>query len=139
MLAFAMVMRTYMMDKIRVHDDHKVNRCELKSIDVCSSKILLPRKLYVINAISSIKGDQLVSNLLGAISRGIVDGNKVLVWLTIIPILLKINKKSLNKGQTTGNKLLGKGLLQAPGNHRQVFAAILVGRMMVLSLPDFVG
>ena len=37
------------------------------------------------------------------------------------------------------NKLFGKGLLEKPGNCREVFALIIVGGMKVyLSLPDFV-
>ena len=83
-------MRTYMISKVSIHDDHKVSRCELKSMDVRSSGTWLPRRRYENIAISSIKGNQLVCNLLCAISRGIVDDNEVLFWLTIIPILLKI-------------------------------------------------
>ena len=39
-----------------------------------------------------------------------------------------------------GNKLFGKGLLERPGDHRQVFA-VIIGRekMVFLSLPEFVG
>ena len=39
-----------------------------------------------------------------------------------------------------GNKLLGKGLLETPGDHRQVFAVIISREKMVfLSLPEFFG
>ena len=70
-------MRTHMMGKVSVHDDHKVTRCELKSMDVCSSETKLPRTRFENNAISSIKSDQLLCNLLGAIRRGIVDDNEL--------------------------------------------------------------
>jgi len=34
---------------------------------------------------------------------------------------------SLNKAQIMGNKLFGEGLLEMPGNNRQVFA-VIIGR-----------
>ena len=84
---FAIAIRTYMMGKVSLHDDHKVSCCELKSIDVRISVTWLPRRRYENIAISSIKGDQLVCNFLGAISRGFVDGNEVSAWLAIVPIV----------------------------------------------------
>jgi len=62
-------MRTYMMGKVSVHDDHKVSRCEMKFIDVCTCPIQLLRRRYPNIGISSIKGDQLVCNPVCVIRR----------------------------------------------------------------------
>ena len=56
----AIVIRTYMVGKVNLHDDHKVSCCKLKSRDVRISETWLPRRRYENIAISSIKGDQLV-------------------------------------------------------------------------------